>query len=128
MPAPSIFLAAPNAAQYQRLLDVVVLPVLQQVGATVIRMPNLGSPNIADEIAGAVGGCDAMVAVVIGRNPNVFWELGIAFSLGKPLVLLADSEPDAGLLIHAAQCVLRTDDAAETRERLLAGLKAALDG
>jgi Predicted nucleotide-binding protein containing TIR-like domain len=41
-----------------------------------------------DEIAGAIGTSDAVIAEVTRLNPNVMFELGMAHSLGKPLVLL----------------------------------------
>ena len=44
MAVRSIFLAAPNAAEFNAVIDGVVLPVLGDAGLQVVRMPNLGSP------------------------------------------------------------------------------------
>jgi len=59
-------------------------------------------------------------------NPNVFWELGVGFALGKPLILLANDEREFGLLADAAHCVLRSDDIGETRIRFDVALRDAM--
>lgn len=120
----SIFIAAPNAVEHSAVIDGIVLPVLASMELQGVRMPNLGSPLIADEILANVRDCRAMIAIVIGRNPNVFWELGLAYALGKPIVLLADVAPEFGLLANAARCVLRGIDDEDTRLRLADALIA----
>ena len=35
-----------------------------------------------------------LVAELTTRNPNVFYELGIAHALNKPVVLISSNEPD----------------------------------
>ena len=33
-----------------------------------------------------------VIAVIDGRNPNVFYEIGIAHSLGKPVIMIANRD------------------------------------
>lgn len=126
MSTQSVFLAAPNASQMQAVADDIVMPVLRGAGLRVVRMPNLGSPDIASDILEAVRRCDAMVAITIGRNPNVFWELGLACALGKPVLLLGDDVREFGLLENAVPCILRIGDDRDTRARLASELARLL--
>lgn len=126
MSTKSIFLAAPNAEDMQPVIDRVVMPVLREAGLSIVRIPNLELDDIASHILEKVRGCDAMLAVVIGRNANVHWELGLAFALGKPLLLLAADPLEQGLLDAVAHCVLMSPDDDDMRRRLTAGLKQIL--
>lgn len=44
--------------------------------------------RITDQIMGAIGATDIIIADITERNANVFWELGYAYALGKPCALL----------------------------------------
>jgi len=47
---------------------------------------------ILDKIADFIKQADVVIADCSGRNPNVFYELGMAHALGKPVILLT-SDP-----------------------------------
>jgi len=47
-----------------------------------------------------------VVANISGRNPNVFYELGIAHALGKDIVLVARSEKDITFDLSSSQVVI----------------------
>lgn len=44
----------------------------------------------ADSVATALNICDAAIFDISQTNPNVFYEIGIAHAMGKPLILIAD--------------------------------------
>lgn len=44
--------------------------------------------TILEKIAHLIGQADVVIADCSGRNPNVFYELGMAHALGKPVVLI----------------------------------------
>lgn len=47
---------------------------------------------ILEKIANYVRRADVVIADCSGRNPNVFYELGMAHALGKPVILLTSDE------------------------------------
>jgi hypothetical protein len=58
-----------------------------------------------------------VIANISGRNPNVFYELGIAHAIGKPVILLAHSESDVPFDVRSKPIVFyRSND--ELREKL----------
>ncbi|HEX9108482.1 MAG TPA: nucleoside 2-deoxyribosyltransferase, partial [Longimicrobiales bacterium] len=44
--------------------------------------------EIMAQLVGDIESADAIVAVLTGKNPNVYFEVGFAYALGKHLVLL----------------------------------------
>jgi hypothetical protein len=50
--------------------------------------------KIVDQIWSGIHGAKVLVAELTGRNPNVFYELGLAHALQKPVVLVSSNEED----------------------------------
>jgi hypothetical protein len=50
--------------------------------------------KIVDQILIGIHQAKVLVAELTGRNPNVFYELGIAHALQKPVVLVSSNEAD----------------------------------
>ena len=47
---------------------------------------------ILEKVAGYIKQADVLIADCTGRNPNVFYELGMAHALDKPVVLITSDE------------------------------------
>ncbi len=45
--------------------------------------------DIMDQVWQGIRGADAVVADITGRNPNVFYEIGLARALGKEVILIS---------------------------------------
>jgi len=58
-----------------------------------------------------------VIANISGRNPNVFYELGIAHALDKPVILLAHNQTDVPFDIRSKRIVFYQSDR-ELRDRL----------
>ena len=50
--------------------------------------------KIIDQIWRGINAAKVLVAELSTRNPNVFYELGLAHALHKPVVLVSSNEPD----------------------------------
>jgi hypothetical protein len=50
--------------------------------------------KIMDQVWAGINGAKVLVAELTSRNPNVFYELGIAHALRKPVVLVSSNEDD----------------------------------
>ncbi len=66
-----------------------------------------------------------VVADVDGRNPNVFYELGIAQAIGKNTILIAKAPQDVPFDLKAKRLVIYEDEA-QLRQRLSLELSRAL--
>ena len=51
-----------------------------------------------------------VIADLTSRNPNVYYELGIAHTLGKRFILLAQNIDDIPFDLRHYRCILYTDD------------------
>ena len=53
-----------------------------------------GTGKIIDQIWDGINAAKVLVAELTSRNPNVFYELGLAHALDKPVVLISSNEDD----------------------------------
>jgi hypothetical protein len=53
-----------------------------------------GTGKIIDQIWKGINSSKVLIAELTSRNPNVFYELGIAHALKKPVVLISENEKD----------------------------------
>jgi hypothetical protein len=53
-----------------------------------------GSDVVIDDIRASIDRADMIPADLTGKNANVFYEVGIAHTIGKPVLLLAQSIDD----------------------------------
>ena len=49
---------------------------------------------VMDDVRAAIATADLVIAYLSGQNPNVFYEVGIAHTLGKPVLLLSQAIED----------------------------------
>lgn len=76
-----------------------------------IRADDLYGHEVMEDIWSAINGADIVVADLTGRNPNVFYELGIAHTVGTPTVLLSQSTKDIPFDLSGKRCILYEDNA-----------------
>ncbi len=84
---PSAFLLMPfdDDTIYTRFIK----PLLEEAGFDVDRADDIDSQqNILKDILESIHKSDLIVADLTGSNPNVFYELGLAHALRKPVILL----------------------------------------
>ncbi len=63
---------------------------------------------IMDEVWSAIYHAQLCIADCTGRNPNVFYELGIAHTLGRPCILVAQSADDIPFDIRHRRVIVYT--------------------
>jgi hypothetical protein len=67
------------------------------------------SSNILFHILNRLVRARFVIADITGRNPNVFYELGIAHALGKPVLLLSRNPNDLAFDISATRVLIYHD-------------------
>lgn len=69
----------------------------------------LAESNVLSHIISEMLSSEIVVANISGRNPNVFYELGIAHALGKKVVLVARSKKDITFDVSSSQIAIYKD-------------------
>jgi hypothetical protein len=84
--------AAPIGAYYQQIYE----PAIEKAGLKPIRADAdiFGTGKIIDQIWEGINHAKVLVAELTTRNPNVFYELGLAHALNKPVVLVSSNQDD----------------------------------
>jgi hypothetical protein len=82
----------PLGAYYEKLYK----PAIENAGLTPVRADSdiFGSGKIVDQIWSGINNAKVLVAELTDRNPNVFYELGLAHALQKPVVLVSSNQGD----------------------------------
>lgn len=87
---PLAFVLMPFAAEFNSIYEDLIFPPLAEVGYEVQRADTVWDrQNIMRTIIRSISTADLIVAELTGANPNVFYELGIAHGLRKPVVLIS---------------------------------------
>jgi hypothetical protein len=84
--------ADPTGSYYKTVYE----PAIKKSGLRAVRADDdmFSTGKIVDQIWTGIHNARVLVAELTGRNPNVFYELGLAHALQKPVVLVSSSEKD----------------------------------
>jgi len=84
--------APPLGDYYSKIYEVAI----KKAGLNPVRADNeiFGTGKIVDQIWSGITSAKVLVAELTSRNPNVFYELGLAHALKKPVVLVSSNEDD----------------------------------
>jgi len=82
----------PERKRADEIYNFVIVPALKQFDILPYRADLDPSPGaITQKMLSELVEASLVIADLTGRNPNVFYELGIAHSFGKPLISIADA-------------------------------------
>lgn len=87
----SCFVMQPFTAPYDGYYETLFKPAIQQAGLRPVRADDeiFGSGKIMDQVWRGIRDAKILIAELTTRNANVYYELGLAHALGKPVVLVA---------------------------------------
>ncbi|MGB3633795.1 MAG: nucleoside 2-deoxyribosyltransferase [Rubrobacteraceae bacterium] len=86
----SAFILMPFDIGFEPIYSELIKPALEEAGFNVHRADStLDQQNILRTIVHSIDNADLVIAELTTSNPNVFYELGIAHGLRKPVVLLS---------------------------------------
>ena len=96
------FVMQPFEAPYGNLYERVYKPAIEKAGLHPIRADAdiFGTGKIIDQVWRGINNAKVLVAELTSRNPNVFYELGLAHALEKPVVLISSNEDDVPFDLH----------------------------
>lgn len=92
---PQVFVLMPFAEKFRPIFDDHIKKVIAELQLTIERADDFFSTGaIVNDIWTAINNADIIIADCTGRNPNVFYEIGIAHAVGKETILLSQSNDD----------------------------------
>lgn len=101
------FLVMPFGAEWSNDVHRVMRKACEKRGVRAVRGDDLFSPtDILDDIWQGINEADCVFADITGRNPNVLYELGMAHTLGKPVVILSQKAEDIPIDLGTRRVIL----------------------
>jgi len=80
-----------NTPEYEELYRDVIKPVCESMGLNPFRASDTYSPGlVVADIARQIAESRVIIAEITPVNANVYYEVGYADALGKPVILIAD--------------------------------------
>jgi hypothetical protein len=97
------------------------------LGVQPVRGDDLFTPtDILADIWQSLNSADFVIADITGRNPNVLYELGIAHTLAKPVLIISRTAADIPIDLSTRRVILYGDEACDLREDLSAKVTKAI--
>lgn len=96
------FVMQPFAKPHGDYYDKIFRPAIEKTGFLAVRADNeiFATGKIIDQVLRGISAAKVLVAELTTRNPNVFYELGIAHALNKPVVMVSANEADVPFDLH----------------------------
>ncbi len=88
------FVIMPFGENWSDTVSKILKEVLADEGISTIRADEMHGENVMEDVWNAIVKSEFMIADVTGKNPNVYYELGIGHTLGKKILLLTQSTGD----------------------------------
>jgi hypothetical protein len=102
-----IFVVMPFLKDLKPVYEDHIQSILQKMNLTVSRGDDFfTAQSIISDIWDAINSCSVVIADCTGRNPNVFYEIGMAHTLGKPVILISQNKEDIPFDIQYIRYIL----------------------
>jgi hypothetical protein len=102
------FVMQPFAAPLGGYYDLIFRPAIEQAGMTAVRADAeiFGTGKIIDQIWRGIQDAQILLAELTTKNPNVFYELGLAHASEKPVILISSNEDDVPFDLRHIRVIL----------------------
>lgn len=117
--AATCFIVMPFSQAWSADVHRILAKACDAVGVRAVRGDDLFTPtDILEDIWQSINAADFVIADITGRNPNVLYELGIAHTLAKPVLILSKEAADIPIDLATRRVILYGQNAAAWREEL----------
>lgn len=90
-----IFMAMPFVEMLKPIYEDHIKNVVKKTKLDVVRGDDIFTANsVMEDVWSAINGARIVIAECTGRNPNVFYEIGMAHTIGKPIILITQNSND----------------------------------
>jgi len=96
------FVMQPFAIPHSDYYEKIYKPAIEKAGLQPVRADAeiFGTGKIMDQVWRGMNAAKVLMAELTTRNPNVFYELGLAHAMKKPVVLVSSNEADVPFDLH----------------------------
>lgn len=102
-----IFYLCPFSERFNSIYVDHIRSLVQGSGFTIERADEIfGTQPIIDDIWESINLAEIIIADVTGRNPKVMYEIGMAHTVGKPVIILTQTIDDVPFDLKHHRCVV----------------------
>ena len=124
----TFFVAMPFTPELEDVYHLGILESVKEAGAACERADEIQhTGGIVEKVYASIRGADAVIAEVTNANPNVFYEIGFAHAIEKPVVLLTKDISNAPFDLRGYNHI-QYSSIRELRSKLTLMLKALAGG
>lgn len=106
-----IFVLMPFTLEWSnRIWQQMIKPTIEANGYEALRADDLYGQDIVEDIWSSILSAHLVIADITGRNPNVFYELGIAHTLGKKVILISQDTNDIPFDLNRYRHIIYKDN------------------
>ena len=103
----SSFIVMPFGQEWSTDVHRILAKACEAAGVRPVRGDDLFTPtDILEDIWQSINAADFVIADITGRNPNVLYELGIAHTLAKPVLILSREAVDIPIDLATRRVIL----------------------
>jgi len=101
------FYLCPFSEPFSTVYNDHIVKALKSLDCTVERADEIfGTQPIIEDIWEAINSASLIIADVTGRNPNVMYEIGMAHTVGKPVVIITQNIDDVPFDLKHYRCIV----------------------
>jgi len=103
------FYLCPFSEPFNTVYSEHVVPAVKELGHTISRADEIfGTQPIIEDIWEGINTAEIILADVTGRNPNVMYEIGMAHTVGKPVIIITQTIDDVPFDLKHFRCIVYT--------------------
>lgn len=103
---PDIFVLMPFREDLKPVYEDHIKKISRKLKLKVARADDLfGTEAVMGDIWNAIAACRIVIADCTGKNANVFYEIGIAHTLGRPTILISQGIDDVPFDLRHVRCI-----------------------
>ncbi len=120
------FILMPFKNPYDSYYPAIFKPALEEVGYKVFRSDDLFTARpVIKDIQESIKKADLILCEMSEKNPNVFYELGLAHAIGKPAIMVSHNEDDIPFDLRHIRIIFYNFRLAGWEEKLRTEIKSA---
>jgi len=101
------FIVMPFSLEWSKDVHVALAAACKATSVTAVRGDDVFTPtDILVDIWQSINGADFVIADITGRNPNVLYELGVAHTLAKPVLIISRHAADIPIDLSTRRIIL----------------------
>lgn len=117
----------PFAKHFTVYYNKIFKPALTQEGYDVKRADDIFGPRpIMDDVRQSIKDSDLILCEMTGRNPNVYYELGLAHAIGKPVILISQLGEEIPFDVHHIRVIVYDTTAPDWSRQLMRRIRLAV--